>query len=49
MFQYVTTMVCVSVAGKPVIGVIHNPFSGVTTWAWINYATSPNLKEVKKV
>ncbi|KAL5275435.1 IMPAD1 family protein [Megaselia abdita] len=48
LYEYVTTMVCVAVNGVPVIGVIHSPFSGKTTWAWVNRAMSEDLLLVKK-
>ncbi|XP_060572237.1 inositol monophosphatase 3-like [Ruditapes philippinarum] len=51
MLHYVTTMVCVAVNGQPTIGVIHNPFvnndKGETTWAWVGYGHSDNLKKEK--
>lgn len=47
--QYVTTMVCVAVNGRAVIGVIHNPFSPkATTWAWDGHAYSQDLASRKK-
>lgn len=44
LLQYVTTMVCVTIKGEPVIGVVHKPFElKQTYWAWTNHRVSPNL------
>lgn len=45
LYQYVTTMVCVAVQGKPVIGVVHQPFekTPTTSWAWVERGESSDL------
>ncbi|XP_059618920.1 putative inositol monophosphatase 3 [Phlebotomus argentipes] len=48
LFEYVTTMVCIAIKGKPTIGVIHNPFTQKTTWAWTGQAVSEDLQRVKE-
>lgn len=46
LFDYVTTMVCVAVKGEPIIGIIHNPFTKQTVWAWKNEAVSESIRKI---
>ncbi|KAJ6633699.1 putative inositol monophosphatase 3 [Pseudolycoriella hygida] len=47
LYDYVTTMVCVAIKGYATIGVIHNPFTLKTVWAWKDKAMSEDLAKVK--
>ncbi|KAG7221020.1 hypothetical protein INR49_031191 [Caranx melampygus] len=42
LIKYVTTMVCVALDGKPVIGVIHQPFTQFTAWAYVGQGSNVN-------
>lgn len=39
-------MVCVAVKGQPVIGVVHKPFSKVTSWSWVGKKVSKDLQNL---
>lgn len=45
LLNYVTTMVCITVNGNPVAGVIHSPFLKRTSWGWAEHGHSPDLKK----
>lgn len=41
-------MVCVAVKGEPVIGIVHNPFTKETVWAWRDEAVSEQLRNIQQ-
>ena len=46
LLQFVTVMLCIAVNGKPIAGVVHQPFASgrpVTKWSWIDHGVSRSL------
>ena len=51
LLKFVTVMVCIAIRGKPIAGIIHQPYetdknsrdSGVTKWAWVGHGSSLSL------
>lgn len=47
LYKYITTMICIAVKDKPLIGIIHKPFEKITSWAWVGEDMSEDLKQKK--
>jgi inositol monophosphatase 3 len=48
LLKYVTTMMCVALSGKPIIGIIHVPFENKTYWGWAGKGVSLTVKEIER-
>lgn len=52
LLMYVTVMVCIAVKGRPIAGVIYQPYQqikglrteGITKWAWVGHGVSESLE-----
>ena len=53
LLKYVTVMICIAVDGRPIAGIIHEPYTedrntgalGVTKWAWVGHGVSKMLQQ----
>ena len=45
LLKFVTVMVCIAVNGKPVAGVIYEPFTDIMNWGWVEHGVSQSLQE----
>jgi inositol monophosphatase 3 len=53
LLKFVTVMVCIAIKGKPIAGIIHQPYDadgnsdkgGVTKWAWVGHDSSLSLTQ----
>ncbi|XP_017777822.1 PREDICTED: putative inositol monophosphatase 3 [Nicrophorus vespilloides] len=46
LYHYVTTMVCVAVNGRPIMGIIYKPFSNESFWSWVGNGQSNSIKSI---
>lgn len=52
LLKYITVMLCIAVDGKPIAGIIHEPYTtdaktgkvGVTKWGWVGHGVSRSLQ-----
>lgn len=52
LLKYVTTMMCVALSGKPLIGIVHAPFEGPkgkTYWGWAGQGVSESIKSIDRL
>ncbi|CAH8494197.1 unnamed protein product [Dicrocoelium dendriticum] len=46
LLEYVTVMICITLRGHPIAGVIHQPFTHRTYWAWRDHGISSDLAKI---